>query len=207
MPADPIQPNREERPIRGVRGFTLLEVTIVLVIVAIMAALAIPRLGSSDNQRYELAVEQVADLLMMYAQRESLSDNVVGLQHQFNERQGLNRIALVVLEPSDDPSRPAEWIRDPVVAPVDIPWSVVEGSRVRIRADGETIFTDEYPLANNVGEARASIEIDLPGTRRSVSLILTPHALHARRIDRDVYELTVREPVDLDAAGRDREDW
>src|SRR5262245_48112392 len=103
-------------PQRTPRGFTLIEMIVVVVILAIMAAMVVPRLGSSQRREFHLAIDQVSDLLTMYAQRESLGQKIVGLQYAGNE------VRMMVLDYDNSrPGSPATWHTDVYVEPVTLP--------------------------------------------------------------------------------------
>ncbi|MHC5024864.1 MAG: prepilin-type N-terminal cleavage/methylation domain-containing protein [Planctomycetota bacterium] len=191
------------RPDSPSRAFTLLETLIVIVIIVIMSAITVPRLAATDNRSFELGVDQVADLLTMYAQREALGQKAIGLEHDPQE----NALRLLVVD--RDPFRPddpPDWVLDRMVKPVRLP-SVIPAENVSIRADGDLVDTASWPLTHDLGEERPTIEISLATSQRSTTLVLAPHALSPVRRENDPGVLAIRTRIDLDAAGRDREDW
>ena len=62
-------------------GFTLVEMLVVIVIIALIFSMSIPRFAGRDRRTLQLAADQVADLLTMYAQRASLGQKPVGIWH------------------------------------------------------------------------------------------------------------------------------
>jgi len=172
---------------------------VVVVIIAIMATLAVPRLASQGRRAFDLTADQVSDVLMMFAQRDQLGKKPVGLRYDAERRW----LQMVVLEgdPTDS-SVMAEWQPDRFVAPVKLP-DMVDGSTFTIRADYEVIDTQDWPLSHTPGDDRPTIEISFESIDQVhyVTLVLGPHAVTAKRSDE------ARMAVDLDAAGRSREDW
>jgi prepilin-type N-terminal cleavage/methylation domain-containing protein len=186
-----------------VRGFTLIEVLVVVALIAIMAAVIVPRFSGNEQRQFQLAVDQVADLLTMYAQRESSGSTSVGLEQDY----GRNELLLVVLD--IDPTRrgaPSAWMRDHNTRPVRLP-KFMRPEDVVVFADGEAVDISQWPLTNNVGQDRPSIEIAMYGPRTSANLKLPPYAVAPIRTDDLRDSAGVRERVDLDASGRSREDW
>jgi len=184
-------------------GFTLVEMMVVSVIIAIVMSVAVPRLGGTRHRVFENAVDAVADLLMMYAHRDTVGAKPVALAYDGPTRS----LLLMVLEDSGDTLQPSGWIPDPFVRPVKLP-PEVDANALLIMADGEPLDLGGPPLGHAPGDARPSIEIVLQSMEGddSATLVLSPHAVSARRSDRDP-RYAEREAVDLDAAGRSREDW
>ena len=178
---------------------------VVVVILAIMSTLAIPRLTGTTRRTFELSVDQVADLLTMYAQRDNLGQKPVGLWYDADRRQ----LEMVVLDVDEaGPDGEADWRSDGFVKPVRFP-DEVDGRNLLVFADGESLDISDptRPLYHTPGENRPTLEITLQSTDEAyqATLILTPHAIAPRRVDDQT--LNVRAPVDLDAAGRSREEW
>ena len=177
---------------------------IVVVILGILATLMLPRMTGSQRRRFDLAVDQVADLLLMYAQRGDLGRHPVGLSFD-GER---DRLMLMALAPIDDsPTSPAEWTIDPLVRPVELP-GLVDAEYLAVYADGEPVDIRRWPLTHAKGQDRPTIELYLRTRDQALhaGLRLAPNAIAPTRITDD-YFAAVRTAIDLDAAGRSREDW
>lgn len=185
-------------------GFTLIEVIVVIAVIAILATMMVPRLMGQKQRQLQAAADGVSDLLMMFAQREALSDRPVGIWHDA-ERNWIVLMRLEKLDPDDD--GPAEWQTDHAVKPVKLPPSV-QAQDVYATADGEPIDFRQWPVVTEPGRPRPSVEITLvteDGLLRTI--VLPAHAIAAYD-DETGYELAeFRQPVDLDAEGRHREDW
>ena len=186
------------------RGFTLLEVMVVVLILALLATITVPRVTGMARREFDLAADQVADLLTMFAQRDNLGQRPVGLWYDESRRS----LALVVLDVIDPESRTeADWQIDPFVDPVRLP-DIVDASSLMVMADGEAAYIADWPLSHTPGEARPTIEVYFQSFDRShrVTLVLQPYDVAPQRMDRSG-RAQARLPVDLDAAGRSREDW
>jgi prepilin-type N-terminal cleavage/methylation domain-containing protein len=186
-------------------AFTLVEMIVVIVVLSIIMAVALPRLTGSGNREFQQAADEVANLLMMYAQRDMLSPRPVGLY--YNESIGQ---LLVMVNDEDDrfPGRAAEWYPDPTVPPVRLP-DIVDPTSILVIADDELVDIRRWPLSHVPGQPRPTIEIQLATDDRAqtTSLYLPHYALAPRRSDDDHDMMTLRYPIDLDQAGRSREAW
>ncbi len=183
------------------RGFTLLELLVVLVILALLFGMIVPRFAGTERRALQLASDQVADLLTMYAHRATLGQKPVGVGYDPERR----AIMLLVIDIDlDRPDQPADWQVDRLVTPVKLPSTV---DLLDARADGEPVDLALWPIANRPGKDRPTIEITLGGRDGETTVVLAPHALAPRQIDPDEVGPAVRMPIDLDAAGRHREEW
>jgi prepilin-type N-terminal cleavage/methylation domain-containing protein len=188
----------------GPRGFTLLEVIVVVAILALLATLTVPRVTGMARREFDLTADRVADLLMMFAHRDSLGQKPVGIMYDESRR----ALMLVVLDIDDPEQRhTASWQLDPYVDPVKLP-DIVDPQSLVATADGEVAYIAEYPLSHTPGEARPTIEISFQSYDGAyhTSLVLHPYDVAPRRTDRSA-QAQARQPVDLDAAGRSREEW
>jgi len=167
-------------------GFTLLEVIIT---------------GLSRHE-FSLATDRVADLLTMYAQRDTLTSRPVGIGYDA-DRQELQ----LLLYTADDDGY-ADWNLDRFVDPVSLE-GVIDLEALRIYADGESVNISEYPLTHTPGTERPDIQIVMqsPDGSQTTTLLLPPHALVPLRGDEGATVVELRRPVDLDEQGRSREDW
>jgi len=186
-------------------GFTLIEMIVVIIVLSIVMAIALPRLTSSGNREFDQAADEVANLLMMFAQRDSLSPRPVGLYYS----ESIGQVLIMVNDIDERyPDRPAEWYPDPTVPPVKLP-DIVDPSSVLVFADDELVDIRQWPLSHTPGQPRPTIEIQFASEGRDLitSLYLPHYALAPRRSDDDGDMMTLRYPIDLDQAGRSREEW
>lgn len=190
---------RQTRPTRC--GFTLIELIVVIIVMAIMASLTLPRLFGNDQRQFQNVADQVSDLLMMYAQRESLGTKPVGLWEDTDRRQ-LSLMTLEVFE--DSLETQSGWVIDRTVRPVSLPNDV---SILDVHADGESVDISEWPLQSPPGQLRPSLAIILEGPNGVITIAMASHSLVPLQIHSQQYAEWMGGPVDLDAAGRDREDW
>ncbi len=189
------------RPSTSRPGFTLIEMIVVIIVIAIMASITMPRLTGNRNREFELVADQVSDLLMMYAQRESLGTKPVALWEDSSKRQ----LVLAILEQDEqDPTAQPIWVPDRFVRPVRLPDGV---AIVDVQADGESIDITQSPLQTEPGKNRPVIAVILEGPNGVVTIALSSHALSPRKVYGENYLDYLGGPTDLDAAGRDREDW
>lgn len=185
------------------RAFTLVEMIAVVAILAVLATFMIPRLGGNQRREFRLAVDQVADLLTMYAQRQGLAQKVVGLRfdpyrHMFE---------LMVLDTDGDPTNhEAYWQIDPYVSAVNLP-AFMRDTDVAIIVDGDYVDTSDYPLSSEIGQERPFIEITLRGGGEAATLTLSPYSVAPMISSSFGNSGIVRAGYDLDASGRSREDW
>jgi len=182
------------------RAFTLLEMIVVVVVLSILASMVIPRLSGTRNREYELKVEETADLIVMFAHRISTSTKAAGLQYDNQNR----RLYLLALQ-TDEDNNESFWIEDPLSPPVTFPkW--MEEDALAIFTDGDIQDTSQWPLTTMPGENRPIIEISLNWGERSALIMLAPHAM-APSVWLDGNGTEPLTPIDLDAAGRSREEW
>ena len=180
---------------------------VAVIVLAIIVSITIPRVARTAEREFDNAADRVADLLMMFAQRDNLGQRPVGLYHNHHsERQ--DWLMLMVLD--DEGSGEPYWRRDPYVSAVKLP-EVVDGATLTAYADGEIVGIRDLPcrLQHTPGEDRPTLELDfqsVDGLYRT-TLILPPHAVAPRRVEEGDRVLSIRRQYDLDAAGRTREDW
>ncbi len=180
---------------------------VAVLLVALLATMIVPRMTGMDRRTFELAVDQTADLLMMFAQRDNIGQKSIGLWHDYDGR-GRNELCLMVLD-DEAGTGESDWRFDPFVKPVKFP-EVVDGASLAVYADDEYIDIRELPcrLRHTPGEDRPSLELVLQSVDggRVATLILPQYAVAPIRAE-EADILTVRRRHDLDAAGRSREDW
>ena len=182
-------------------GFTLIELIVVIIVMAIMATMILPRLFGNDNRQFQHVADQVSDLLMMYAQRESLGTKPVSLWEDTDRRQ----LKLMTLEVFDDSlTKQSKWIIDGTVRPVSLPNDVVI---LDVHVDGESMDISTWPFQSPPGQLRPSLAIILEGPSGIITIAMASHAIVPLQIHSQQYAEWLGGPVDLDAAGLDREDW
>lgn len=181
----------------------MIEMIVVVIILAMLASMIMPRLGNTDRREFKLAVEQVNDMLTMYAQRECLGEKIVGLQQNIPD----NSLELVLLDfDNARPEIPATWRRDFYVKPVKFP-PFMRPEDIEVYADGESADIATWPLSNDFGQDRPLIEIVMRGPVENARLLLTPYAAAPVNLEALGDAAGPREKIDLDAAGMSREDW
>ncbi|MCZ6836319.1 MAG: type II secretion system protein [Planctomycetota bacterium] len=182
-------------------GFTLVEMIIVIVLIGIMAAMTLPRLTGNRDRMFDLATDQVGDLLMMYAQRESLGRRPIGLWEDTMN----HRLVLMVLDQDEmSTETTSAWVIDRYVKPVVLPDDV---NILDVQAEGQSVDISQWPLQTEPGKNRPAIAIVLEGPERVVTIVLASHALAPFKVNGDNYFDSLGGPIDLDSDGRDREDW
>ena len=85
---------------RQARGFTLVEILIASLLVALLAGVTISRILSTSTRVFDHTVENVSDLLIIFAQRNQFSRNPVALRWDEGGKQGTLRI--VALNRNED---------------------------------------------------------------------------------------------------------
>ncbi|MEE2908460.1 MAG: type II secretion system protein [Planctomycetota bacterium] len=196
MPVDRVHPKS--------RGFTLVEVIVAVTIMALLVSMIAIRISGTRDKQISLAVDQLRDLLMMYALRSEHAPEPIALSMDPHYM----TIALVRREPPAYAGGDSQWIRDPFVPVVQIP-EFMELEDIEVLADGDWIDIVEWPLVAMPGQDRPTVEINLGFENRVIALRLASHSLYATRHDSAVTdsELAPREPEDLDQTGRWQEDW
>jgi prepilin-type N-terminal cleavage/methylation domain-containing protein len=192
------------KPASHPRAFTLLEVIVVITILAIMATLAVPRMTGNEKRHFRLAVEQTADLLTMYGQRQNLGQKVIGLSYDRTR----HSLQLMVLDTPDGLSgQTAHWRADTYVKPVRLPAFILDED-VQVVANGQIIDIGEYPLSSEIGQERPWIELHLRGAGEHAMIALPPYGV-SPVIHSSFMPSTgvMRSKYDLDSVGRGREDW
>ncbi len=178
---------------------------VVVAVLAVVMAMTLPRMLGREGRVLQLAADRVADLLTMYAQRESLSSRPSGIWHDTDT----HRLVLMVLDADGATlEEPAQWRPDRTVKPVQLPSSIAVERGVSAAIDGTMVDISRWPITTEPGKRRPRIEISLyDNDGRVKTLVLPSHALKPYDLDDEDVVLVSRQPKDLDAAGRHREDW
>ena len=178
---------------------------VVIAVLAVVMAMTVPRLVGRQGRVLQLAADRIADLMTMFAQREALSGRPVGIWHDADRHQ----IVLLILDIDEArPEEPAEWRPDRTVRPVPLPASVDVQRGVVATVDGTPVDISQWPIATEPGKPRPRVEVSLYDDDGRVKTVVLPsHALAPYLLDAGHAVLASREPIDLDAAGRHREDW
>jgi prepilin-type N-terminal cleavage/methylation domain-containing protein len=184
------------------RAFTLVEVLVVVVILVLLATMMVPRLLTNDIRIYRATCEEVADMLMMFAQRDALSQQPVGLFYDESAHQ--IQVRLYDIDPeSNDPT--PEWRRDRFIRPVQLPDFV---ELLEVREDHAIVDIRQWPLTSRPGQHRPWIEIVLGGPDDEMtSISLAPHEVSPLVYSHSEQPPLIATPIDLNAAGRMREEW
>lgn len=182
-------------------AFTMVELIVVVVVLAIAAAAIVPRFTGTATQESSNAVDQVAELLRLFAYRQSLGSQQVALWRDGND----GRIHLLVMDVDPaDPEAPPEWRPDRFAAPIALPAGL---ELAEIRKDDQRIDPVEWTIASVPGGERPKVEIRLVGHGIDSTVVLPTASPSVFRVDADKPEPFARDVIDLDQAGRDREPW
>lgn len=190
------------------RAFTLIEVILVCVMMALLAMVVLVRFSGTEGRRFELAVEEIGDLLLMYAVRSEFAEEPVGISSD-PERNSLR----LMLRRQADESMPAEWVPDLSVQEVRLPASV-DVSTLEFVLDGDLMDPADRPLTSIPGQPRPLMQVTVRSTDQrlpqEVILTLAPTAWRPTISGGSgglIANDTVRATEDLDNSGRWQEDW
>jgi len=188
-------------PVAARRAFTLIELIVVVVVLGIAAAAIVPKFTGTARQEADNAVDQVAELLRLFAYRQSLSAQQVALWRDGND----GRIHLLVMDsdPADPEALPA-WRPDRFAAPVSLPMGV---ELVEIQNNDQRVDPTEWTIASVPGGERPKIAIRIVGMGVDSTVALPQGSPSVVRVDADKPAPFAREPIDLSRAGRDFEPW
>jgi prepilin-type N-terminal cleavage/methylation domain-containing protein len=182
-------------------AFTLIELIVVVVILAITAVAVVPRFTGTLRQESSNAVDRVAELMRLFAYRQSLGSQQVALWRDGND----GRIHLIVKDGDpEDPTAAPEWRPDRFAAPVALPDGL---ELVEIRKDDQRVDPSEWTIASVPGGERPKVEIRLVGHGVDATVVLPPGSPSVVRVDADKPEPFARAQIDLDQAGRSQEPW
>ena len=180
------------------KGFTLIEMIVVVIVIGIMTAAIIPRLSGNRDREFNLLVDQVADVVLMFAHRSASSNQPSGLRYDPE----LHRFELLSKFKEDEVYF---WDIDPLAVPIRFPdW--LEENKIEIFIDGDHADTSQWPITVTPGETRPLIEVALGWDKRYALISLASHSIGPSIwLDGDGVEPLM--PIDLDAQGRGREEW
>jgi prepilin-type N-terminal cleavage/methylation domain-containing protein len=183
------------------RAFTLIELIVVVVVLGIAAAAIVPKFTGTARQEADNSVDQVAELLRLFAYRQSLGAQQVALWRDGND----GRIHLLVMDsdPEDADALPA-WRPDRFAAPVSLPTGV---ELVEIQNNDQRVDPVEWTIASTPGGERPKIAIRIVGPGVDATVALPQGSPSVVRVDADKPAPFAREPIDLNRAGRDYEPW
>jgi prepilin-type N-terminal cleavage/methylation domain-containing protein len=191
--------HRDRQPRPNGRGFSLIEVVVVCVMLTIVAAAVVPRLIVVQRQREQKAILEVEDLLRMYAFRNSVGTQQIGLYYD----RAIGEVSLWIkdLDPRD-PLGPRVWQQDRLSNPVELP----EGMDIaRATADGIEMIDDAWNIPTHPDGSRPSIVLEIAGREEQAELVLEPYATVPVRVgERGAF---IREAIDLDREGRTFDTW
>jgi prepilin-type N-terminal cleavage/methylation domain-containing protein len=198
--------SRRPYPLKqGAGAFTLLELLIALTIMAVMAALLVPAITGLSGRQARQAVDQVEDILTMYAYRDSTSVQPVALWGGGATEETGGWLGLHVLDRDPAfPDDPALWVPDRFSTVLDLPPYL---TIIDVRVDGRRQVLQEFLITRQPSQPRPTIEVDLEGEGVATTVVLDPQALTARRVDASGPAQAHRLQIDLDRGGRDRENW
>ena len=140
--------NRARKQIRYLPGFTLVEVIVVAILLSFAALAVVPSLRANPSAKFQLASDQVMDLLSVYASGDRTGNAPVALQRQL-DFEGMevisDRLALLVQDETDGVT---EWRIDPHVRPVEL-IEAISRDGIDVRLDGELIDAEGEPVAHS----------------------------------------------------------
>lgn len=160
--------------------------------------MVIPRLTGNRGREFELTVDRVADVVLMFAHRISTSNKPAGLRYNTDAMQ------FELLQKYEDEDG-RYWVLDPLAQPVMLP-SWLDQDTVTMYVNGELTDTTHWPITTTPGEARPLLEVILRWEDRNVVINLPSHAT-GPSVWFDGMGVAQLAPVDLDAEGRGREEW
>jgi prepilin-type N-terminal cleavage/methylation domain-containing protein len=184
---------------RPQRGFSLLEIIIVCAVLVVVAGMAVPRFIVVERQREEKAIIEVEDLLRMFAFRNAVGTQQLGLH--YDKPSGLVSLWILDLNPKD-PDGPRVWQQDRLSPVVELPESMIIESA---STDDIEVRDDVWTITSNPDGSRPRIEVSVTGRETSGIVILENYSSVPVRADKDGKNMRV--PIDLDREGRALDPW
>ena len=169
------------------------------VMLALLAATIVPRLIVVQRQREDKAILQVADLLRMYAFRNTAGTQQIGLY--YNPAESEVSLWIYDLNPSD-PEGKRVWQEDRLSSPVTLPDGMLIASA---SADGLDLYEDAWNIPTHPDGSRPRIELELVGTEKSATIVLENYTSVPTRSDNP--RAVTRDPIDLDSQGGAFDRW
>ncbi len=175
---------------------------LAILILVLLASILVPTFSGNERRRAQLALDELQDIMSAYAYRDALGGQPIALWRDPED----GSVALLVLERDETvPDAVAEWTIDRLTRPVHLS-DELEIVEVLIDQRREALF--DWMISRVAGQPRPWIEIDLAGPDdMSVTLLISPTSLTATRIEAGRSSAPVRQPIDLDSIGADRERW
>ncbi len=172
----------------------------VAVVLAILAALVVPRFGSVRRTEDRLAVDQIADLMRMWAYRNSVMTQQVGIWR--NGETGILTLMIRDLDP-DHPDEAPIWQHDRLSNEVRLPDT---STIIEVLIDGERQDVGNWFVQSNADGSRPRFEVAINGAIGESRLILEPFSSSVQRIAPDG-TTGARAPIDLDREIGERTPW
>lgn len=195
------QTNLPTVPHRSGRGFTLVEALIVVAVLAILAAVVAPRFVAIRRSEERLAADGVADLMRMWAYRNSVMTQQVGIW--MNPETGVLALMIRDLDPQR-PDDPPIWQQDRLSGELRLPDSV---TLAEVLIDGAAQHPADWFVQTNADGSRPRLEVALVGSMGTTRLWIEPFSSGVRRIDPGDGDAAARLPIDLDREVGERTPW
>jgi hypothetical protein len=180
----------------------MVELLVVIMIIVLLATMMVPRLLHNDVRVFRATCDEVADLLTMFAQRDSITQQPVGLYYDEDAHRLMVQVYDIDPESMD---RRAEWRRDRFIRPVQLPPFV---QVLDVFEDQSPVDIRRWPLTSRPGQERPWIEVVLGGPDDMMrTIVLAPYEIAPYIYGDGEPPPSVATPINLNAAGRMREDW
>jgi len=178
----------------------LVEAIVVIAILAVIAAFIAPKFTTVRQTEARLAVDEVADLMRMWAYRNSVMSQQVGIWR--SPETGVLRLMIRDIDarrPDDGPI----WQEDRLSMPVTLP---AQAELTEVYIDGESRNLGDWFVQSNADGSRPRLELAIKTGTSVIRLLVEPYSNSIVRSD-DRSGGLARHPVDLDSEGEDRVSW